>query len=80
MPAQRLPDLRLDVERVLVLEERGRLGIVPVPPRLGVPPVLAHALDHVPNERLLWQLVALGDRPEGHLDGVVHDPTGPLLA
>src|SRR5947207_3561510 len=79
VPAERLPRLGLQVDPVLVLEERRRLRIVAVAARLGRAPLTAHPLDDVADEGLRGKVAAVGEGVEGHLDGVVHGAAGPLL-
>src|SRR5438093_1543484 len=80
VPAERLPRLRLELHPVLVLEERGRFWRVVVVARLGGTPLAPHPLDDVGDEGLDGDVPALGEGVQGHLDRVVHDAPGPLLA
>src|SRR2546430_6115253 len=80
VPAERLPRLGRELDPVLVLEERRRLRVTPVPARLRGAPAAPHSLDDVGDERLDGNVATLGKGVERHLDRVVDDAPGPLLS
>ena len=75
--AERLPLARLDGHAVLVLEEAGALRGLPVHAVARALPLLPHLAHRVVDQGGLGQRVAVAQRLQCALDGLVHDAPGP---